>query len=258
MKTIKLVCLLLPALHFAALAQEVPKASHLEPIYENGRWGYADQSGKVVIAARFDAARPFAGGLAQVGVMDEELPEIQARPNLKWGYIDERGRVLVELRYAVLRNFSENLAAAAVLDAEKPEALIFRRGGDRRNLKWGYVDRGGREVIPLQFLNAGDFSEGLAQVNVGGGKGSACGPPPNYGYVDKTGAFVIKPQFASAAGFKNGRARVSVGHTRYYGRCLCCGPRFVGRHGRVDRSGTFVADEPSADDSKHALEGWEN
>ncbi|HEV7905719.1 MAG TPA: WG repeat-containing protein, partial [Pyrinomonadaceae bacterium] len=117
---IKLACLILLAFHFAAFAQETAKEPLLRSIYENGRWGYADRSGKVVIAAQFDAARPFADGIAQVGVVDEELPEVQGRPNLKWGYIDERGRVLVELRYAVLRDFSENLAAAAVLDAKKP------------------------------------------------------------------------------------------------------------------------------------------
>lgn len=257
---IKLVCLILLALHCNAFAQDVPRAARLSPVYENGRWGYAEQGGRVVIAARFDAALPFANGLARVGVVDEEYPEIEARPNIKWGYIDERGRVLVELRYAVLHDFSEGLAAAAVLDAEKPERSPLGRH-ERRNLRWGYVDRGGREVIPMQFLAAGDFAEGLAPVNAVGseakGQGSLCGPPANYGYIDRTGAFVIKPQFASAFGFRNGRARVSVGRTTYVGRCLCCGPRFVGTHGSVDRGGTFVADEPKKGEAKPE-EGWEN
>jgi hypothetical protein len=254
---IKLVCLILLAFHFAAFAQE----PRLKPIYENGRWGYADRSGKVIIAAQFDAALPFADGIAQVGVVDEELPEVLGRPNLKWGYIDERGRVLVELRYAVLRNFSENLAAAALLDTKKPERPSAGRALERRNLTWGYVDRSGREIIPFQFLNAGDFSEGLAPVNVvkvGAGEGSYCGSSANYGYIDKTGAFIIKPQFAGAAGFKNGRARVSVGKTEYVGRCVCCAPRFVGKHGHVDRSGAFVADKSSAEDSIFDFEDREN
>lgn len=253
MMMIKLVCLILLALHFNAFAQEAPNGTHLKPVYENGRWGYADRSGKLVIAAQYDAALPFAGGLARVGVVDEELPEIDARPNIKWGYIDERGRVLVELRYAVLRGFSENLAAAALLDREKPERRTLGPR-DRLNLKWGYLDRSGREVIPMQFLAAGDFAEGLAHVNSGGGggEGSLCGPPGNYGYIDKTGAFVIKPQFHVASQFQNGRARVSVGRTTYVGRCLCCGPRFIGTSGFVDRSGTFIADKPK--DGGAALE----
>ena len=258
MKT-KLVCLIILAFHLNAFAQAVPEGAQLKPVYENGRWGYADRGGRVVIAARFDAALPFANGLARVGVVDEEFPEIGASPNIKWGYIDERGRVLVELRYAVLHDFSAGLAAAAVLDVEKPERPVAGRG-DRRNLKWGYVDRDGREVIPMQFLAAGDFAEGLAAVNAGGGggegEGSLCGPPGNYGYIDRTGAFVIKPQFANASKFQGGRARVSVGRTTYVGRCLCCGPRFVGKSGSVDRDGTFVADKPK--DGAAPEEGWEN
>lgn len=260
MKKIRFVCLILLALHLTAFAQEAPKGARLKPVYLNGRWGYADQSGKIIINAQFDAARPFIDGLAQVGVVDEELPELERRPNIKWGYIDERGRILVELRYTVLRNFSENLAVAAVLDAEKPERPALGRG-NRLNLKWGYVDRSGREVIPMQFFTAGDFAEGLAPVDAGGvggrGEGSLCGPEINYGYIDKTGTFVIKPQFARASRFQNGRARVSVGRITYAGRCLCCAPRFIGKHGYVDRSGTFIADE-SKGGAAEIEEDWEN
>lgn len=258
MKT-KFVCLIVLAFHLHAFAQVAPKGSQLKPAYVNGRWGYADPVGKVVIAARFDAALPFAHGLARVGVLDEELPEIGAQPNIRWGYIDERGRVLVELRYAVLRDFSEGLAAAAVLDKEKPERPWPGRV-EPRNLRWGYVDRGGREVIPTQFLAAGDFAEGLAAVNPGEGgaegESSLCGLPGNFGYIDRTGAFVIKPQFTHASKFQGGRARVSVGRITYAGRCLCCVPRFVGRGGFVDRRGTFVAD--AAKDGATPEEGWEN
>lgn len=256
---IKPACLIVLALHFHAFAQVVPKENQLRPVYVNGRWGYADPGGRLVIAARFDAALPFANGIARVGVLDEELPELETRPNLKWGYIDERGRVLVELRYTVLRDFSEGLAAAAVLDAGQPERLVS--GRQRRNLRWGYVDRGGREVIPMQFLDVGDFAEGLAVANPDGaggtGQGPVCGLPANYGYVDRTGAFVIKPQFAYASKFQKGRARVSVGRVTYVGRCLCCSPRFVGRYGFVDKGGTFVAEE--AKEGGTALgEDWEN
>ena len=254
MMKIKPVFLLMLVLHFNAFAQGASKQTQLSPVYENGRWGYADRDGRVVIPARFDAALPFTNGLARVGVVDEELPEVEARPNIKWGYIDGRGRVLVELRYAVLRDFSEGLAAAAVLDAGQPRRQWFGRG-DGRNLRWGYVDGSGREAVPMQFLAAGDFAEGLAAVNPGGagdgtGGSSACGPPSNYGYIDRTGAFVIKPQFARADGFQSGRARVSVGRTTYMGRCMCCGPRFVGRQGYVDKVGTFVGDEPKEGDAE--------
>lgn len=258
MMKIKLVCLITLAFHLGAFAQVVPEGTQLKPVYVNGRWGYADPGGRVVVAARFDAALPFANGIARVGVVDEELPEMDGVPNLKWGYIDERGRVLVELRYTVLRDFSEGLAAAAVLDAAEPQRPVS--GRKRRNLRWGFVDVGGREVIPMQFFDAGDFAEGLAAADAGGagggGEGAVCGLPANYGYVDRTGAFVIKPQFAQASKFQSGRARVSVGRITYAGRCLCCGARFIGTHGSVDKSGRFVADE--TEEGASPAEGREN
>jgi hypothetical protein len=113
----------------------------------------------------------------------------------------------------------------------------------------------------MQFLAAEDFAEGLAAVSPpiaveGEGEGSMCGPPANYGFIDRTGTFVIKPQFTHASKFQNGRARVSVGRIIYAGRCLCCGPRFVGKYGFVDRAGTFVADEKK--DGAALEEDWEN
>lgn len=227
--------------------QENKGGAALRPVYVNGHWGYADPSGKLAIEAQFDAALPFTEGLARVGVVDEELPEIDSQPNLLWGYVDEKGRVVVELRYNALRSFSEGLAAGAVLDQEELNKSVYARR-TLASLRWGYVDREGRVVIPTQYVAAGDFSEGLAAVNVGGAKDSNCGHPGNFGFIDKTGAFVIKPQFAMASAFKNGQAPVSVGHVDYVGRCLCCGPRFIGKYGHVDRTGKFVVEGTSVRD----------
>jgi hypothetical protein len=61
---------------------------------------------------------------------------------------------------------------------------------------------------------AGDFSEGLCAVFIGG----------NYGYIDKTGAVVLPPQFGTAEPFIGGLARVRIGNT----------------FGYIDRSGKFI------------------
>lgn len=240
---VSLLLLTLSSWSFAYVAQTV---SPLKPVYVKGKWGYADQSGRVVIVPKFDAARPFSNGLAQVGILDEELPEIHSRPNLKWGYIDANGRVLVELRYAALRSFSEGLAAAAILDDKlgKPPA----RFDSSPDFKWGYVDQDGKVAIPLQFADAGDFSEGLAQVDVAGRGGDFCRSERKYGYIDRNGAIVIQPKFASAVSFKNGQAQVSIGRIRYLGRCVCCAPRFFGKYGSIDTSGVFTVD-PARDNS---------
>src|SRR5215472_13961814 len=66
--------------------------------------------------------------------------------------------------------------------------------------RWGYIDQTGRIVIPPQFDGADPFSEGLAQVWIGG----------KVGYIDTTGQIVIAPQYdphvGASPGFSEGRA----------------------------------------------------
>ena len=66
----------------------------------------------------------------------------------------------------------------------------------RENGRYGYMDRTGKTVIPPQFDDAKDFSEGLAVVKVG----------RKFGFIDKAGKVVITPQFNQADSFRNGRA----------------------------------------------------
>ena len=236
--------IVLLVLALAGAAQAQGRAGGLRLVNENGKWGYADRSGRMVIAPRFDEAREFADGLAKVGIADKAVPEVGGKTNLRWGYIDESGRDVVALRYHVLRDFVAGLAAAAVFNSEEAETTGLGRGR-RPNLRWGYVDRHGREVIAPRFFEAGDFSEGLAAVDVGGADDSMCGRPRKFGYVDLTGVFRIEPRFAIASGFQGGRARVGVGHHTYVGRCMCCGPKFLGTYGYVNREGEFTPDAPA-------------
>jgi WG containing repeat len=70
--------------------------------------------------------------------------------------------------------------------------------------RWGFIDKTGALAIKLQFLQAGDFSEGLAPVQA---VDSA-----KWGYIDRQGNVVIQPQFDNVAGFKEGLACVEINH----------------------------------------------
>jgi len=244
MKRIILACLL--PIVFACTGEiAAQKSASLKPTYSKGKWGYAAAKGSFVIPAEFDAALPFKNGLAKVGLVDEELPEIDSRPNIKWGYIDENANVVVELRYFDINEFHEGLAAVAVIDNKKPPYRVYGRSLDYANVRWGFVDRTGKIAVPPSFSNAGDFSEGLAAVNAIVKNDFTCETPRNYGYIDKTGAFVIQPQFAFAAEFHNGRAKVGIGAVEYRGRCLCCAPAFRGKTGQIDTKAHFTEDPKS-------------
>jgi hypothetical protein len=65
--------------------------------------------------------------------------------------------------------------------------------------RFGYIDSNGTVVIPLRYLLALDFSEGLAPVMSSQG---------HWGFIDHRGVFAIPPKFASARPFSEGFAVV--------------------------------------------------
>ena len=71
--------------------------------------------------------------------------------------------------YDCAREFSEDLAAVA-------------KYGTDGNLKWGYIDKSSKVVLPLEYDGAESFSEGLAAVEDGNWI---------WGYIDKTGTVVV-------------------------------------------------------------------
>src|SRR5688572_3761124 len=85
---------LLLALAFTFLfhACKNPDSSHSEDEsaymadYESpeGRWGYINTAGELVIEARYDDAGPFSEGLASVNKRG------------KWGFIDQNGNEIIE------------------------------------------------------------------------------------------------------------------------------------------------------------------
>lgn len=95
-------------------------------------------------------------------------------------------------------------AAPAPVAADGAPLFPVLKGG-----RWGFIDAGGRMVIPATFDRAAPFSEGLASVRAGARRG----------FIDRTGAFVLVPEQAPVAGdlhrsFASGRAAVRVG-TRF-------------------------------------------
>lgn len=110
----------------------------LSVVKSQGKYGYADRNGKLVIPLKFDFAGDFNGGLAPVSM------------NGKSGYVDRTGKVVIALRFTGARPFQEGLAEVEV------------------NGRHGFIDRTGKVVIPLRYDRATSFSRGLSEVSKNG------------------------------------------------------------------------------------------
>lgn len=148
--------------------------TELYPVRVNGKEGYIDATGRIVIQPRFDRVDLFSEGLAGVCVGG------------KWGYIDKAGKFIINPQFeGGCGKFSEGLA-----DVEQ-------------NGKTGFIDKVGRIVINPQFDLAYSFSDGLARIGIGERS-------PKIGFIDHTGRIVINPQFDWAEDFSEGFAVVRV------------------------------------------------
>jgi hypothetical protein len=131
------------------------------------KYGYADESGKVVIEARFDDATPFSEGLAAVRVGGPE--------HGNWGYIDGTGDFVIQPQFAGASFFSEGLAAVTTDD--------FFDG------KQGYINREGAMVIESRFEEAWPFDGGTAVVTYRRKPGDAT----EVRHINAKGEFVDPP-----------------------------------------------------------------
>ena len=112
----------------------------LIPFERDGRWGYRDRKGKIIVPAQFAIAQNFSRqGIA--AVVDEQGS----------AYIDQMGRVII-------RPFSFD---------NGPD--YFKEGLARFNLngKLGFFDKTGKIIIKAQFDFAEPFHDGLAAVCIG-------------------------------------------------------------------------------------------
>jgi hypothetical protein len=195
-----------------------------DPFYRfirEGKAGYIDRFGKVVIAPTFEVDDNY-GGEFHDGLM---APSILAAR-----YVDTTGKEVIDAGPHGGEDFAEGLAPA-LYDG-----------------KWGYIDRSGAFAISPRFEDTqvtvvpGSFFEGLAAIAIDG----------KYGFIDRTGAFVIAPRFLRASDFHDGRARVIAdGPCLYWYEEVCPGVERLGdgaqegdppcRYAFIDRRGELLS-----------------
>jgi WG containing repeat len=172
-------------------AQDVPPPLFL--IGQNGKYGYIDNTGNVVVQPQFVWASEFKGGFADLYVcgrivsMDEKgnlLPHLRAKLEArksgdKFGFVDASGQFRIPAQYDEAGWFSEGLAAVRVGN------------------KWGYIDEAGHTAIVFQYGLAMAFKHGRAQVIFGefqrvNGIGEVSATEDGNAVIDATGRIIVK------------------------------------------------------------------
>lgn len=156
---------------------------------EDGKYGFKDSLGNVVIKAQFDKVGCFNEGLVSVtvGAKKEQYLSRDGDSATMWiggkmGFIDKTGKFVVKPQYDYCNFFSQGVAAVAKDD------------------KWGYIDRNGKEIIKLQFDQAEDFfdAKGFAAVSKDG----------KWGLIDIKGRIIVPIEHQSASSTIDGVATV--------------------------------------------------
>lgn len=247
----------------------------LWPVEQNNKWGYIDNTGRLIVPFKFDYAADFSEGLAAVSIKG------------KTGYIDKTGKFVIPPQFITGFSFCDGLAIVVIrrfakdnyqmnqyiyIDRSGQVVIRPREALDSKSLrvnivfkdldftegllsveqkgKYGYMDKAGKMVIPHQYEDTAPFSEGLAAVKLNG----------KYGYIDRSGKMVIPPQFDDAAPFSEGLSAASTGEQRGYidrsGQRVIDGAKFAlargffegraaakgenDKYGFIDQTGKFV------------------
>lgn len=143
---------------------------------ENGKTGFRDLDGKIVIKAIYESAEMFSEGHSAVEV------------DGKWGLINEKGEYVLKPQFESLGGLHNGL-------------LSFRSGD-----KCGFIDIHGKVIIKPMFYWVDEFSEGLCAVSTDFRSKEV----RKYGYIDTTGKLVVDFQFQHAKKFENGRGKIQL------------------------------------------------
>jgi len=223
---------------------ESKPSSELLPVQQNGKWGYINRTGQMIITAQFDgvvlmdshvagvetelASQSAGAGDVRLSIGDKEYTISRrfhfARPfssglavvkiGGKFGFINATGKLVIEPKFDLVSPFSEGLAVVQFGE------------------KIAFIDSTGKTAIQpqLAFGEAMSFSEGMAAISLDKPDMLGVG---RWGYIDRTGKVVIQPQFLHASRFAQGLAKVAV--------------EALGKEGYIDKRGAVAIPPQFAD-----------
>ncbi|MEL6558917.1 MAG: WG repeat-containing protein [Bacteroidota bacterium] len=133
-------------------------------VMKEGKWGLVKPNGEFLLPIIYDL--PVAMGQAIHEISDNMIP---IKKGALLGYADMSGNEIVPPKYVTIDPFCEGLSRVCILHPEynpgkTPESM--EAASDISGVfSYGFIDRTGKEVIPLQYTSAGRFVNGITFVN---------------------------------------------------------------------------------------------
>ncbi|WP_201546089.1 WG repeat-containing protein [Psychrobacter sp. H7-1] len=136
------------------------------PMGEDGKYGYMNKAGKLVLPYQYQKAGDFNKARAVVCKND------------KCGVINKSGKTVIPFKFNDLEDYSDGLA--------KFSTEPWGQG------KSGFIDTNGKVVVSARWDAAMPFSQGLAAVRVGDYENG------KWGIINKTGKVIVTPIYDNA------------------------------------------------------------
>jgi len=183
----------------------------------NERQGLIDRNGREIIPPKYDSVSVYGPNLFRVVL------------NKKHGFVDGSGRELVPLKYDETADFDPPSYLLLSEDVDEidmkamvSDTLIRVKAGE----KFGFIDRQGKEVIPVRYDSAKLRPDGLYVVGLDG----------KYGFLDRTGKVVIPLKFDAVEDEGKG---LQFRDPASYSSMLI-GVALNGKWGYIDKAGNVV------------------
>lgn len=155
--------------------EETIVSTMLFPYYDEelSLWGYKNENGQIVVAAKYKDAKDFS--------QDYAFASIESGLVDYYAIIDIEGNEIGDFKYQDVQMFSEGLAA--VKDGEL----------------WGFIDATGTKVIASEYSSVGNFSQDYAWVSVDN----------RFGLINSRGDKVVEPSYDTINDVSEGKVFVS-------------------------------------------------
>ena len=141
--------------------------------------GWINEKGIEVIPCKYDIISDFFEGIAVVAL------------GKKYFFIDKKGKA-TPLKYDYVREFADGLAAVGNIISDTSENFGFL----------GYIDKTGKEIIPLKYENGRDFEKGIAPVKLNG----------KWGCINQKGEQIIDFNYDNMWGLQSSKTTYSFNY----------------------------------------------